>query len=1166
MNAAGALDGLFTNPIGMSGSINVSHNRSRYHREESISVGSNLRIGKGVEYNGNNLHTRGLNIINEGDTVYNITGKIIKEAGKSTIKETSGSRGYGLSLAKGMLDSNGNINVFKDGNLTATAGVSRQKGESEAVYYSNNQDITKGKTTYNNNPEVKVIGVDVKTKEIEGSVKSLDIISVQDSVNGKSRGYSVNVGIGFGKHTNGEKVVNGPYISSVGAGYSKSDTTQKITRNVAEFSAESGILEVKDKVRQVGSLIDGGFTLNAKKYEHEDLEDINKSKSIGINVTVYPNVTYTVRDGKGKGVYTDGHTINGSGAVYKVGVSYAEVDKNREVVSTIGSNVKISQDMGDINRDVNNQIKEFEGKEVRGINVDLGTEYWLTEAGRGKTRDIIEGAGRTVKSIKKILTKTDSNGELEIVKNMEAESALRKMEQRGFVEGKDKKIERVAREIETKYGNLTKKGIKVRFYGEEDVDTSGLTEAQLRKLKADGIATTGDGYIWINKEKIKDGNTINFNKVVSHEITHQILGEDSEYEARYVESGMEEFLSEIKGNGYLKDGKIIDLLYSRLTDEDRARLNRYVLEDMQFKDLSGGAGDGYTVVNLKYQKLSAAVKNAALNDKYSKAYESTERYRKRLKEYADESNKKKRDKESEEEIEKEVSAIVEPEYKRKYKAIREDEEAEKKVKKIFKDPLGKEYINNLKEKELLQKMIDSDSDYKTVSYYFNMPGGMRAVVLENLRRQTEAYKRDSGKEMSKEEINRRMIAYMKHPGQLVSDINLRGMSLDTAIEFAQYQSYSKPTIEDPSTIYDLRNSIGKIENIQFKTEKEKRPVKILDTYRTPSGLEIVKVKDIQTGLTFTIGQGSNPDLFTWMKNKAISGGKDAIEKGRYELGNVAGDDDWYNNIFGNAQLPIDRVSQIEDILAKEVYLVKNSVELGAMAGISGLKTSASGITDIKYVISIVKKVGDMTKTITTPSQDYKEWQNRTYMSGVPSTPLQYVELRGYYENTIKEETNRLKKLGYSEEEAQMRAARSNIYGGHSLSYGAGTHAVSYTPNSQAIGVDPAPRQSMGPNTTGILIVNPKNGLLNETKKQDGIITSVFNFKVLGPRPFGSLMEGLNQNAERTKTIATYEAPEQFYMKEKNAYDSHRVNPMGDSTWYMTINAPIKPEKTKSKKK
>jgi len=84
---------------------------------------------------------------------------------------------------------------------------------------------------------------------------------------------------------------------------------------------------------------------------------------------------------------------------------------------------------------------------------------------------------------------------------------------------------------------------------------------------------------------------------------------------------MEEFLSEIKGNGYLKDGKIIDLLYSRLTDEDRARLNRYVLEDMQFKDLSGGAGDRYTVVNLKYQKIGTALNQAGKNDRISRMYE-----------------------------------------------------------------------------------------------------------------------------------------------------------------------------------------------------------------------------------------------------------------------------------------------------------------------------------------------------------------------------------------------------------------------------------------------------------------------------------------------------------------------------------------------------------------
>ncbi len=54
-----------------------------------------------MEYNGKNLHTVNLNMLNEGDTVYNITGNIIREAGKSTIKESTGSRGYGLSLAKG---------------------------------------------------------------------------------------------------------------------------------------------------------------------------------------------------------------------------------------------------------------------------------------------------------------------------------------------------------------------------------------------------------------------------------------------------------------------------------------------------------------------------------------------------------------------------------------------------------------------------------------------------------------------------------------------------------------------------------------------------------------------------------------------------------------------------------------------------------------------------------------------------------------------------------------------------------------------------------------------------------------------------------------------------------------------------------------------------------
>ncbi|MDO5089853.1 MAG: hypothetical protein Q4D53_08705, partial [Leptotrichiaceae bacterium] len=610
--------------------------------------------------------------------------------------------------------------------------------------------------------------------------------------------------------------------------------------------------------------------------------------------------------------------------------------------------------------------------------------------------------------------------------------------------------------------------------------------------------------------------------------------------------------------------KIIDLLMSKLTDEDNARLNRYTDKDMQFKELTGDDRvDGKTVINGKYQKRSDYLKNVSKAQKYLNVEKDVKKYNDDLKEAS--RNKYLRKKKTDKALEREISILTEIEYKRKYKQIKEDEEKEKKTKEIFKDPLGKKYISGLKEKELLEKIIDSGEKYENIYYYFNMQGEARVIVLENLRRQTGAYKGDSGMEMPKEEMDRRIIAYMKNPGQLVSDINLRGMKIDTAIELAQYQSYSRPSNKYPLTIFDYRNKIGQIEKIEFKN-KEIRDMKILDSYTTPSGLEIVKVKDVQTGLVFILGQGSNPDLANWAKNKAVSIGKNTIEKGRFELGDVAGDDDWFNNTFGNMQLPINPAAKVGNYIAKGVYFTKNEVEIGKEIADINLKILTMKGIDTKSVNNIIRKVTDINKTLSTPSQDYKKWENETYMSGIPNTPKQYVDLRGYYENIVKEETNRLKNLGYSEEEAQRRAARGNVYGGHSLSMGAGTHAVSYTPNSQAIGADPAPRQSIGPHTSGILIVNPKNGLLNETKKVDGIITSKFNPGMYGIRPFEIFTGGVNKNLERTKTIATYESSGQFYMEEKKKYDPHRVNEIGEKGWYMIINAPVKPEKTKNREK
>ena len=323
--------------------------------------------------------------------------------------------------------------------------------------------------------------------------------------------------------------------------------------------------------------------MNGQGYEKQDLHDIDKSRKVGVNVTVYPNVTYTKRDEKGNAIYIDGRKENEQGAVYKVGVNYAETDKARDVLSTVGSNVQINQDIAGVNRDTNRQVGEFEGREISPINVDLGTEYWLTRAGRGKAKDIFEDAGRSVEGIKRILTTRDADGNLQILKSIEAETAVQKMMRIGFIETKGKTQQQVKKELEERFGSLTKKGVKVHFYGTEDIDTTKMDDNTLAKLTANGFAITKDGTVWINKEYVDSGKVIDFNKTTQHEISHLIFGEDSEYQAQYLTRAYGEFLEGIRDNGYLKDGQgIIDYKFSMLTDEDRLRLDGYAYKDMQF--------------------------------------------------------------------------------------------------------------------------------------------------------------------------------------------------------------------------------------------------------------------------------------------------------------------------------------------------------------------------------------------------------------------------------------------------------------------------------------------------------------------------------------------------------------------------------------------------------
>lgn len=210
----------------------------------------------------------------------------------------------------------------------------------------------------------------------------------------ESRGYSLNYGIGIGNHTvvrNRKPVqTNGVYTSSIGAGYSSGNTVQRTTNAVAGFAADSGIFDVKGKIRQVGSLIDGNFTLNSSGYEYEDLKDIDKSRNIGINMTFTPGVTEIYRNGRMTGEATGGVAVG-------TRLNYSEMNYVAKVKATVGEATGItvngkSTDLSGINRDVSNMVEVEKDKKILPMNIDLGTEYWLNDYSREKLKTAMDKA------------------------------------------------------------------------------------------------------------------------------------------------------------------------------------------------------------------------------------------------------------------------------------------------------------------------------------------------------------------------------------------------------------------------------------------------------------------------------------------------------------------------------------------------------------------------------------------------------------------------------------------------------------------------------------------------------------------------------------------------------------------------------------------------------
>jgi len=141
---------------------------------------------------------------------------------------------------------------------------------------------------------------------------------------------------------------------------------------------------IKGKIRQVGSLIDGNFTLNSGGYEHEDLKDVDKSRNIGINMTFTPGVTEIYRNGRMTGEATGGVAVG-------TRLNYSETNYVAKVKATVGEATGItvngkSTDLSGINRDVSNMVEVEKDKKILPMNIDLGTEYWLNDYSREKLK------------------------------------------------------------------------------------------------------------------------------------------------------------------------------------------------------------------------------------------------------------------------------------------------------------------------------------------------------------------------------------------------------------------------------------------------------------------------------------------------------------------------------------------------------------------------------------------------------------------------------------------------------------------------------------------------------------------------------------------------------------------------------------------------------------
>ena len=318
--------------------------------------------------------------------------------------------------------------------------------------------------------------------------------------------------------------------------------------------------------------------MNAKDYEYEDLKDIRKETTIGFNVTIYPNTVYNARDNAGAVIFDQGQRIKQVGTTISSGIQFGYVNENRDIKATIGNGVTTNFDTQGVNRDIEKAVGDWQGINIETFSMDLGTEYWLTQAGRGTLADQIDDAKRGYKGLKDILSSEGKFSDL-----VKGEKFVRRLEELGIFDIKGKTEEDITAEIRARASHLLDSDLEVdvKFYGEDDLGKiTDLTT--LAKLTSQGFAVASDGSIWVNTEVLGNNNTLDFNKLLAHELGHLMGG--NETIANYMEKSYGEFVGGVGSNGYVDiGGSIRDWGENPLSGDDANRLLGYKVDEIEFK-------------------------------------------------------------------------------------------------------------------------------------------------------------------------------------------------------------------------------------------------------------------------------------------------------------------------------------------------------------------------------------------------------------------------------------------------------------------------------------------------------------------------------------------------------------------------------------------------------